>query len=89
MKNRLTGHYHFSIYQFNERIKVLLQQFIMGLYNFKSYECKHSLIFFGIFSIVSDFSQFHEKVIYLKDVLKKNVFPTTLVDKFIKILLNK
>ena len=49
-----------------------------------NYECKHSLILFGIFSIVSDFSRFHEKVIYLKDVLKKNVFPTTLVDKSLK-----
>ena len=67
-----------------------------GVYsNFSSFiddECKHSLIFtllFQIFSIVSDFSKFHEEVNYLKDALKKNYFPTTLVDKCIKILLNK
>ena len=46
-------------------------------------------LLFGIFSIVSDFSRFDEEIIYLKYVLEKNVFPTTLVDKFIKILLNK
>ena len=37
----------------------------------------------------SDFSKFHEEVNYLKDVLKKNSFPTNLVDKCIKIFLNK
>ena len=55
-------------------------------------EYKHGLIFtlfFRIFSIVSDFSKFHEEVNYLKDVLKKNYFPTNLVDKCIKIFLNK
>ena len=63
--------------------------------NFNSFiadEYKHGLIFtllFRIFSIVSDFSKFHEQVNYLKDVLKKNFFPTNLVDKCIKILLNK
>ena len=44
---------------------------------------------FRIFSIVSDFSKFHEEVNYLKDVLKKNSFPTTLVGKCIEIFLNK
>ena len=44
---------------------------------------------FRTFSIVSDFSKFHEEVNYLKDVLKKNSFPTNLVDKCIKIFLNK
>ena len=55
-----------------------------GVYsNFNSFiadENKHGLIFtllFRIFSIISDFSKFHEKVNYLKDVLKKNSFPTT------------
>ena len=55
-------------------------------------EYKHGLIFtlfFRIFSIVSDFSKFHEEVNYLKGVLKKNYFPTNLVDKCIKIFLNK
>ena len=55
-------------------------------------EYKHGLIFtllFRIFSIVSDFSKFHEEVDYLKNVLKKNHFPSTLVDKCIKIFLNK
>ena len=33
--------------------------------------------------------KFHEEVNYLKDVLKKNSFPTNLVDKCIKIFLNK
>ena len=66
-----------------------------GVYsNFNSFiadEYKHGLIFtllFRIFSIVSDFSKFHEEVNYLKDVLKKNYFPTNLVDKCIKIFLN-
>ena len=55
-------------------------------------EYKHGFIFtllFRIFSIVSDFSKFHEEINYLKDVLKKNYFPTNLVDKYIKIFLNK
>ena len=55
-------------------------------------EYKHGLIFtllFRIISIVSDFSKFHEDVDYLKDVLKKNYFPTNLVDKCIKMFLNK
>ena len=63
--------------------------------NFNSFiadEYKHGLIFtllFRIFSIVSDFSKFHEGVNYLKNVLKKNYFPSTLIDKCIKIFLNK
>ena len=67
-----------------------------GVYsNFNSFiadKYKHCLIFtllFRIFSIVSDFSKFHEEVNYLKNVLKKNSFPSTLVDKCIKIFLNK
>ena len=55
-------------------------------------EYNHGLIFTllsQIFSIVSDFSKFHEEVNYLKDVLKKNSFPTNLVDQCIKIFLNK
>ena len=67
-----------------------------GVYsNFNSFiadEYKHGLIFtllFRIFSIVSDFSKFHEEVNYLKDLLKKNSFPTNLVGKCIKIFLNK
>ena len=47
------------------------------------------MLLFRIFSIFSDFSKFHEEVNYLKDVLKKNSFPTNLVDKCIKIFLNK
>ena len=61
-----------------------------GVYsNFNSFiadEYKHGLIFtllFRIFSIVLDFSKFHEEVNYLKDVLKKNSFPTNLVDQCI------
>ena len=46
-------------------------------------------LLFRIFSIVSDFLKFHEEVNYLKDVLKKNYFPTSLVGKCIKIFLNK
>ena len=46
-------------------------------------------LLFRIFSIVSDFSKFQEEVSYLKDVLKKNSFPTNLVDKCIKMFLNK
>ena len=67
-----------------------------GVYsNFNSFiadEYKHGLIFtllFRIFSIISDFSKFHEEVNYLKNVLKKNSFPSTLIDKCIKIFLNK
>ena len=63
-----------------------------NFYNFIADEYKHGLIFtllFGIFSIFSDFSKFHEEVNYLKDVLKQNSFPTNLVDKCIKIFLNK
>ena len=44
---------------------------------------------FRIFSIISDFSKFHEEVSYLKYVLKKYSFPTNLVDKCIKVFLNK
>ena len=44
---------------------------------------------FGVFAIVSDFSKFHEEVNYLKDVLKKKIFPTNLVDKCVKIFLTK
>ena len=36
-----------------------------------------------------DFSQFHEEADYLKNVLKKNSFPSTLVDKCIKVFFNK
>ena len=63
--------------------------------NFNSFiadEYKHDLIFtllFRIFSIVSDLSKFQEEVHYLKDVLKKNSFPTNLVDKCIKNFLNE
>ena len=67
-----------------------------GVYsNFNSFiadECKHGLIFtflFRIFSIVLHFSKFHEEVNYLKNVLEKNYFSSTLVDKCIKIFLNK
>ena len=67
-----------------------------GVYsNFNSFiadEYKHGLIFtllFLIFSVVSDFSKFHEEVNYLKNVLKKNYFSTNLVDKCIQIFLNK
>ena len=68
-----------------------------GVYsNFNSFiadKCNHGLIFtllFQIFSIVLDFSKFHEDVNYLFTyLLKKNSFPTNLVDKCIKIFLNK
>ena len=67
-----------------------------GVYsNFNSFiaeEYKHSLIYtllFRIFSIISDFLMFHEEVNYLKNVLKKNSFPSTLVDKCTKTFLNK
>ena len=52
-----------------------------GVYsNFTSFiadECKHSFIFSllsRIFSIVSDFSMFHEGANYLKDVLEEKFF---------------
>ena len=67
-----------------------------GVYsNFNGFiadEYKHGLIFtllFRIFSIVWDFSRFHEEVNYRKDVLKKNFFATNLRDKCLKIFLNK
>ena len=67
-----------------------------GVYsNFNSFiaaEYKHALIFtllFRIFLIVLDFFKFHEEVNYLKNVLKNNSFSSTLVDKCIKIFLNK
>ena len=44
--------------------------------------------FFEYFQLFR-FSKFHEEVNYLKDVLNKNSFPTDLVDKCIKIFLNK
>ena len=51
---------------------------LSGVYsNFNKFiadEYKHSLIFtllFRIFSVVSDFSKFHEEVSSVKDVLKK------------------
>ena len=67
-----------------------------GVYcNFNSFiadEYKRGLIFtllFRIFSIVWDFSKFNEEINYLKDMSKKNFLPTNLVDKCIKIFLNK
>ena len=57
--------------------------------SFISDEYKHGFIFTLLFSIFSDFSKFDEEVNYLKDVSKKNYFPTTLVDKCIQIFLNK
>ena len=42
-----------------------------------------------MFSIVLDFSKFHKEVICLNDVFKKNSNPTNLMDKCIKIFLNK
>ena len=63
-----------------------------GIYsNFNSFiadEYRHGLIFillFRIFSIVSDFSKFCEEVNYFKNLVNKNSFPTTLIDKCIKI----
>ena len=59
-----------------------------GVYcNFNSFiddEYKHGLIFtllLRMFPIVSEFSKSHEEVNYLKDVLKKNSFPTTLINR--------
>ena len=72
--------------------KSICSEFCSSFNSFIADESKHGLIFtllFRIFSIVSDFSKFHEEVNYLKDVLKKNSFPTNLVDKCIKIFLNK
>ena len=67
-----------------------------GVYsNFNSFmvnEYKYGLIFillFRIFSKVSEFSKSHEEVNYVKDILKKNSFPTNLMEKRIKIFLNK
>ena len=63
-----------------------------GVYsNFNSFiydEYKIGLVFtmlFRTFSIVSDFSRFHIKVIHFKQILRKNAFPIKLVDNCIKI----
>ena len=67
------------------RVYFTFNSFIADVY-------KHGFIFillFRIFSMVSDFSQFHEEVNYLKDVLKKNSFPTNLRDKCINTFLKK
>ena len=76
-------------------ITVYHKPIFSGVYSnfnsFKANKYKHGLIFtllFQIFLIVSVFSKFHEEDNYLKDVLEKNSFPTNLVDKCIKILLN-
>ena len=76
--------------------KVYHEPTFKGFYsNFNSFiaaEYKHGLIFrllFQIFSIVSDFSKFPERVRYLENVSKKNYFPNNLVDKCIRIFLNK
>ena len=68
--------------------KVYRKPTFSGVYsNFNSFipdEYKHGLTFtllVRIFSIVSDFSKFHWEINYLKDILEKNSFPTTLVDK--------
>ena len=42
-----------------------------------------------MFSIVLHISKFHEDVNYLKDMLKKSSFPTTIVNKSIKVFFNK
>ena len=67
-----------------------------GFYsNFNSFtadEYKHGLIFtflFWIFLTSLDFCKFQEEVNNLKDVLKKKYFPHNLVNKCIKIFLNK
>ena len=63
--------------------------------NFSSFiygQYKIGLIFtllFRTFSILSDFSRFHTEISYLKDILRKNVFPIKLVDNCIKTFLNK
>ena len=63
--------------------------------NFNSFiadEYNYGLIFtllFRILSIDSDFPNFLEEANYLKDVLKKNSFPINLVNKRIKLFLNK
>ena len=76
-----------TVYQF------ITSSGIYSIFNsFIAKEYKHGLIFtllFRMFSIVLDLSKFHKEVNYLKGVLKKNYFPTNLVDKCIKIFLNK
>ena len=46
-------------------------------------------LLFRCFSLVSDFSKFHEEVSVLKSVLSKNGFPSALVDSCINSFLNK
>ena len=72
-------------------IAVYHKSIFSGVYSkfngFITDEYKHGLIFtllFRILSIFSDFFKFHEEVNNLKDVLKKNSFPTNLLDKDIK-----
>ena len=67
-----------------------------GVYsNFNSFvygEYKIGLVFtmlFRTFPIVSDFYRFHTEVIHIKEILRKNAFPTKLVDNCIKNFLNK
>ena len=50
---------------------------------YENYLFKNTLMHLSTYALI------HEEVNYLKDVLKKNSIPTNLVDKCIKIFLNK
>ena len=78
------------------KISVYHKPTFNGVYsNFNSLiseEYKAGLIFtllFRTISIVLDFSRFHSEVWHLKEILKKNVFPIKLIDKYIKNFHNK
>ena len=44
---------------------------------------------FQTFSLFFDFSSFHVEVDYLTEILKKNLFPLNLIERYIKIYLHK
>ena len=93
--NVYSAHFHIKIREWF-KTPVYRKLIFSGVYsNFSSFiydQYKIGLIFtlsFRTFSIVSDFSRFHMKVIHLKFMLRINAFPIKLIDNCIINFLNK
>ena len=63
-----------------------------NFYSFISEQYKKGLILcliFRIFSFITDWNKFHQEVLYLKEIFKKNSYPEHFIDKCIKTFLDK
>ena len=56
--------------------------------NFDSYILLSSLLY-GAFKLCSNFQIFHKEIIHLKDIFKRNDYPSNFIDKSAKTLLDK